>query len=232
MKERGRRRKYAGRKKSAVLAAVTALLQRREPGIDKSDISGEAAVMLPLLFTGKEWSVLFEVRAQSLSWQPGDICFPGGKKEPGDAGPKQTALRETCEELNLPQDALEICGELDFLVTHLGPIIYPFVGVIKDEKAIRPNSSEVETVFTVPLRMLLSYEPLQATMELANRAGVDFPYELLPEHSGGWKRNKAYPVYFYQCQGHIIWGLTARILYVFLQRLRKELPAAFFDARE
>ena len=60
-------------------------------------------------------------------------------------------------------------------------------------------------------------------MQLADRPGEDFPFELVPQRQRSWRMNKSYYVYFYRWQDKVIWGLTARMLYAFLYRSRKEL---------
>ena len=205
-------------------------LHRRPPGIDKLDRLWEAAVLLPLVQTEEGIAVLFEERAHSLRRQPGQICFPGGKVECSDANNfAHTAVRETCEELGLEPSDITICGELDALVTHMGPIIHPFVGIIKDISKISFSPSEVEQVFTVPLQVLLAMEPRRCSMELADHPGEDFPFDLVPTRMRGWRKHKEYYVYFYEYGEHVIWGLTARMLYGFLRRSHGELQAFLKD---
>ena len=176
--------------------------------------------------------MLFEVRAAGLGWQPGDVCFPGGRYECGDDSFAKTAVRETCEELGITEDKIELCGELDYLVTHMGPIIHPFVGKLEHDVKLACNSDEVAEIFTVPLDFLLNFEPRVAHMELANRATEDFPFDLLPRHPREWHKRKGYNIYFYEYQGHVIWGLTARILHGFLKRFQKELQANILSLHE
>lgn len=203
-------------------------LHRRPVGIDKLDRLWEAAVLLPLVQTEEGIAVLFEERAHSLRRQPGQICFPGGKVECADANNfAVTAVRETCEELGLVPEDITICGELDSLVTHMGPIIHPFVGMLKDISKISFNPSEVERVFTVPLQALLSMTPRRCSMELADHPGADFPFDLVPDRMRGWRKHKEYYVYFYEYGDHVIWGLTARMLHAFLHRSGPELKAFF-----
>ena len=198
-------------------------LHRRAPGIDKLDRLWDAAVLLPLVRTEEGICVLFEERAHTLRRQPGEICFPGGKYECSDNGFRTTAVRETCEELGLQPQDITVCGELDCLVTHNGPIIHPFVGMIDDISMITYSKDEVECVFTVPLKELLAQEPERGSVQLADRPGEDFPFELVPQRQRSWRMNKSYYVYFYRWQDKVIWGLTARMLYAFLYRSRKEL---------
>lgn len=198
-------------------------LHRRSAGIDRMDRLWEAAVLLPIVKTEDGPAVLFEVRAKTLKRQPGEICFPGGKYECEDRSFEFTAIRETCEELGLLAEDIEICGELDSLVTHMGPIIHPFVGLLHHPEKISFNPDEVEEVFTVPLKWLLNNEPMVCGMELADRPLEDFPLELVPGRDKDWRYRKTYNVYFYQYNGYVIWGLTARMLYAFLKRCKPVL---------
>lgn len=198
-------------------------LHKRAPGIDKLDRLWEAAVLLPLVDTAAGPALLFEVRSRQLNRQPGEICFPGGKYECNDKDFAVTAIRETCEELGVNRENIKILGKLDCLVTHMGPIIHPFVGVLKDFESIKCNSEEVEEVFTIPLKYLLEQTPRQAIMQLADKPTESFPFELVPGKKRDWRFHKEYNIYFYQYQHYVIWGLTARMLYAFLRRNREVL---------
>lgn len=199
---------------------ISKMLSARPAEVDKGDRLWETAVLLPLVRSADgSWNILFEERSSRLSWQPGDICFPGGRREATDATLAATALRETCEELGLRPESISLCGELDYLVTHMGPIVHPFVGVLEDAEHIRYNEDEVGSVFTVPLQALLEQKPREAVMELQNRAPDDFPFDLLPRQPREWRKRKGYKVYFYTYEGHVIWGITARILHGFLERI-------------
>lgn len=201
-------------------------LSGHQPQLDRDDNLWDAAVLLPLVNTPEGISILFEVRAAKLGWQPGDVCFPGGRAECSDDSFAATALRETCEELGLAREQVRIIGGLNYLVTHMGPVIHPYVGYIADINSINFNRDEVDEVFTVPLAFLLANPPEEANMQLANKAGDDFPFRLLPRQPRDWHKRKGYKVYFYEYGGHVIWGLTARILHGFLNRFAAELNAA------
>ena len=176
-----------------------------------------SAVLVPLVRKNGRLGLLFEVRSTALNWQPGDICFPGGRIELDDAGPQAAAMRETQEELGLPADAIEFIGPLNYVVSPIGVMIHPFAAYIKDFDLIHPNHGEVAEVFVAPLDYLLAAEPLTAHMELATRPLPDFPLNLVEaSYARDWKRRTTYPVLFYQYDGHVIWGLTARVLWGFL----------------
>lgn len=181
-----------------------------------------AAVVLPLLTQNDELAVLFEVRAAQLAWQPGEICFPGGRIEDSDAEPERAAMRESYEELRLTPGGLQLLGPLDYLVSPIGVIIYPFAGFIADPATIRPSPDEVAAVFTVPLPFFLENEPLVAQMEVATRPLAGFPTELVAAgYPPDWRRRATYPVLFYRYGEHVIWGLTARIMYSFVELVKE-----------
>lgn len=212
------------------LEKITSVIGKKlagtSPLLDRDDNLWDAAVLLPLINTPDGISVLFEVRAAKLGWQPGDVCFPGGRAECSDDSFEATALRETCEELGLTKDQVIITGGLNYLVTHMGPVIHPYVGYIKDTAKITFNRDEVDEIFTVPLKFLLDNKPRITHMELANKAGEDFPFDLLPRQPHEWHKRKGYHVYIYEYGGHVIWGLTARILHGFLNRFAADIKAA------
>ena len=69
---------------------------------------GEWAILVPLVEVAGELCLLFETRAETLiGHQPGEVCFPGGRREAGER-PDETALRETFEELGIPPEEVEI----------------------------------------------------------------------------------------------------------------------------
>jgi len=183
-----------------------------------------SAVLVPLVRENGRLGVLFEVRSNGLNRQPGDICFPGGKIELDDADPLSAAVRETCEELQVPEDAIDVIGPLNYMVSPIGVMLHPFAAYIRDFSLIRPRPEEVAEIFVAPLEYLLAAEPLTAHMELATRPLPDFPLEMVAStYAREWKRRTTYPVLFYQYGGHVIWGLTARVLCGFLAMCRTVL---------
>lgn len=194
----------------------------RPVGIQNETDFFASAVIVPLVGQTGDLGVLFEVRSAQLAWQPGEICFPGGRIEYSDVSPQAAAVRETCEELGLPSSGLQVLGQLDHLVSPIGVIIYPFVGYITDPEAIKPSSDEVAKVFVVPLKFLLNNEPIIANMEVATKPLPGFPFDLLPaNYPREWRRRATYPVLFYHYQDYAIWGLTARMLFNFAQICRQ-----------
>lgn len=196
---------------------------KRPAGVDTLDSLWTASVLLPLVMKEDGPHILFEVRAKNLKRQPGEICFPGGKHECKDESYEVTCVRETCEELGLDPEDIEILGEQDSLVTYRGPIIHIFVGVIKHPEKIVPSASEVDEIFTVPLKFFLETEPRIGLVNLIDEPQDDYPYELVPTRYVGQRKLGAYKVYFYEYGKRVIWGLTARFIYAFLQRHKNNL---------
>lgn len=183
-----------------------------------------AAVLVPLVVLEKGVHVLFEVRADGLARQPGEICFPGGEVEGGE-DPARTALREACEELGLTEGQVELLGGLDYVLTPPGTLVYPFAGRIAAGAELRPNPREVREVFSVPLQYLLGYEPAVYRVEVATRYPPEFPFHRVPPtYAPGWQKRWSFPTYFYDYRGYVIWGITARILHDFLELCRAGAP--------
>jgi len=170
-------------------------------------------VLVPLIETAGGCQVLFETRATTLKKQPGEISLPGGSKEK-DELPVETAVRETSEELTIPEEAVTVFGPLDYLVTPFNYIIYPFVGEIKKPyvERIKGAPGEVDEVFTIPLDFFLSTAPESYRVKTILQIPQGFPFELIPNGEAYNWRSGTYPVYFYSYNGRVIWGITARIM--------------------
>lgn len=179
----------------------------------------KSAVMILLQENQGEQNIIFEVRSLNLRHQPGDICLPGGKIEE-DESPLQAAVRETMEELNLKDDDIEVLGEMDYFVSPYGSIMYPFVAVLKN-KNIVPNLQEVDHVFSVPIKYLLTTEPTHYQMSIGPSSTEDFPFHLI---RGGRDYNFSkgkIDQYFYKYENYVIWGFTARIVKAFIDILKE-----------
>jgi len=193
-----------------------------KPRVLGRDRFASFGILIPLIKKDNEIHVVFEVRSLELRRQPGEICFPGGRIEKHDASPKEAALRETAEELGIPEEWIENVYPLDFIAQSAeGRIIYPFVGTIKNFEKCSPNPQEVKEVFTVPLNFLLNATPEEYEIQFHVVPEENFPYHLIP---GGenyqWKTRKI-KEYFYFYENYCIWGLTAFILRHFLSVIQK-----------
>lgn len=172
-----------------------------------------AAVLL-LLYPGPagEPTVPFVRRTEHLSRHQGQIGLPGGRWEPGDGSLEATALREAREELAIDPADCEVLGELgQFSTSVTGYEVVPFVAVTDRRPAFRPDPYEVAELLEVPL------DHLEAA---ANWRSEDW------ELPTGTRR-----VDFVDFAGHVIWGLTARIVRAFLDSKVREHARERFRER-
>ncbi|MDG1114355.1 MAG: CoA pyrophosphatase [Pseudomonadales bacterium] len=84
----------------------------------------------------------------------GQFCFPGGREAPEDKGLRQTALRETVEEINVLPSALTFVGCLGTYFTHAGYLIEPNVFMADADLSYWANPDEVAEIVLVPLSEL------------------------------------------------------------------------------
>lgn len=203
-----------------ILTAISEKLKKVHPHAETELKQWEAAVMLPLVENEGKLSVLFQVRSRDLKWQPGDICFPGGRSEPEDVDMAVTACRELEEELGLAKDDYTLLGPLNYFYTYIGPVLFPFVGVIHHPEHIKLQSAEVEEVFTIPLETLLTLEPITGGITVAAKPDEGFPYDVLPEYKPQWQVRKRYQLVCYLYENRRIWGMTARVLADFLKKIK------------
>lgn len=178
------------------------------------------SVLVPLIEINNELNLIFQVRSKSIR-QPGEISFPGGKIE-DDESPEYAAVRETYEELGINESNIEIISELDYATSKSGSFVYTFLGYIKntDTKNINYNKDEVSELFYVPLSYFLENEPEEYFMNYYPKADNDFPYHMVNDGKDYNWGNIRYPVYFYNYKDYVIWGLTAKITYSFIKKLK------------
>jgi 8-oxo-dGTP pyrophosphatase MutT (NUDIX family) len=161
------------------------------PDMSRSQSLVPAAVLIPIV-AGAEPQVLFTKRAPDLADHAGEISFPGGRIEAGDADAVAAALRETEEELGLPRSGFEVLGQIDPYETRTGFKVAPVVGLIQPPLVVRPDPREVAEVFEVPLAYIL---------DRANHRRDEY------EAGGALRRFYAIPF-----GDHVIWGATAGII--------------------
>ena len=192
------------------LTALERTLRTRSPGL--MDSSRSYAVLVPLVEREGELCLLYEVRASTLRRQPGEVCFPGGRMEPGET-PETCALRETWEELSIPQSRVKLLGRLDFIAHRANFLMWPVLGVVDSGalETMRPSPAEVDEVFFVPVSHFLEHPPIEYTYELVPTPAVNFPYEVIGIPRDYKWQNGQENVPVYPWEGHAIWGLTGRI---------------------
>jgi 8-oxo-dGTP pyrophosphatase MutT (NUDIX family) len=116
----------------------------------------DAAVLIPVVAHEPEATVILTLRTGHLSSHAGQIAFPGGKIDAGDASPAAAALREAEEEIGLAADAVSVVGELAPYLSRTGYRIVPVLGRVEPGYTLRLNADEVAEVFEVPLAFLMN----------------------------------------------------------------------------
>ena len=174
------------------------------------DLSGHAAVtppakasvLLPIIQRTQP-TLLFTRRTATLARHSGQVSFPGGRSEPHDISPLETALRETFEDTGIAPGLVRVAGYLDRYLTGTGFDIQPVVGLLDQGFALAPDPREVDEVFEVPLAFLL---------DPANRRRES-------REIGGRTRR----FYAFTHEGHEIWGATAAIIVNLAERLDSKM---------
>ena len=126
-----------------------------DDGTEGRDAASTAAAVLIPVISHPELTVLFTQRTPHLKSHAGQVSFPGGRAEAGDASAEFTALREAEEEIGLARDRVEILARLPEYHTRTGFRVTPVVGAVTPPLELAPDPREVESVFEVPLAFLL-----------------------------------------------------------------------------
>lgn len=197
----------------ATVRARLADLPTPQPSpIDHAD-PREAAVLVPVVEVDGAAHIVFTKRPDSMEHHAGEISFPGGSREPGDADLVATALRESREEIGLDPSRVDVIAQLDTMATIASNfVIEPYVGIVSDLRGVAPDEREVESILVIPVAELLA------------------PDTYVEEH---WDMRAVRPdwakraVHFFELpaagythgQGETIWGATARILVTLLAHI-------------
>ncbi len=154
-----------------------------------------AAVLIPILERAGELRVVYIRRSDQVESHRGQVAFPGGRVDSGDATPLAAALREAHEEVAIPPHAVDVLGAFPVESTLTsGIIVAPFAGVIAASTPMRPSPDEVAEIFEVPLSALR--DP---------RFRGDYEWS----RDGSNAHVSKFPAILYG--GQTIWGLTLRI---------------------
>ncbi len=114
-----------------------------------------AAVFMPLVQRASGVHLLFTRRSPHLQVHAGQICFPGGSLEPGDADAAAAAMRETREEIGVAAEFMRAIGRHPDYITRTRYAVTPIIGELRPGFHLRPDAAEVAEVFEVPLSVLL-----------------------------------------------------------------------------
>jgi len=201
------------------------------PGIHGKDEYFNSVVLLLLVPIGDDYHIVFQERSAGIR-QGGEICLPGGRYEEEDGSLKQTAVRETSEELGIPPEKITILGGMDTLVASMGATVDVFVGTTDLGIGDMEINAESERVFTLPVSFFEENEPEEYAVRLEiHPSYVDRESKqevvLLPAAELGLPDRYTRPwggfrqkVLVYKTREGVIWGITARILAEFVSRLK------------
>ena len=159
----------------------------------------DAAVLVPLYCEDGVWHAVFTKRRDDLEQHAGEISFPGGRQDEADEDLRVTALRETEEEIGLHRAEVDLVGALPPIGTFVTSYrVFPFVGVIDPGLTWTLQPTEVESVLEYSLPALVAGHEMKRLL----RKGVPI-------------KTPTYTV-----DGTFVWGATARIVHLLLERLQ------------
>lgn len=168
--------------------------------------SMQASVLIPIVMR-EQPTVLLTQRTLNLSTHSGQIAFPGGKVDAGDADAAATALREAQEEVGLDPAWVHVLGQMPHYITGSSFIITPVVALVRPGFTLTPNAHEVADIFEVPLAFLM--DPAHHQHHTVEWQGDRREWFSMP--------------YQETCQGRVtqrfIWGATAGMLRNFYRLL-------------
>lgn len=150
------------------------------------------AAVLIAITDRAEPGVILTTRPAWLNRHAGQVAFPGGRVDAGDASIEAAALREAEEEIALPRDAVKIAGRSISFHSGSGFAITPVVAVVPPDLPLTPDPQEVDAIFEAPLAMLLNRANFAAQ-------SVEWMGQMRQYHEVHWN-------------GFHIWGITAAIL--------------------
>ena len=180
-----------GNRRAPVLLAGDVL---DEPGLEATP----AAVLVPVVDRPEPTIILTE-RLKTMRKHPGQISFPGGRIDPGDADAIAAALREAEEEIGLAPGQVEVIGTADVYRTITGFEVTPVIGVLPPGLPLAPHPGEVASMFEAPLAWLL--DPRRHIVRTVEWQGRDRCY------------------YEIEWEGRRIWGATAAMIVNLSRRL-------------
>lgn len=151
-----------------------------------------SAVLVGATMREGRWHVLMTERSRHLANHAGQISFPGGKVEAGDASLVHTALRETHEEIAVSPEEVRVLGALDVVASPSGFVVLPIVGIVDAGARPEANPDEVDRVLVLPLAPLL--DPAARRRTSYTRQG---------------RRRRVWAI---DHEEHCIWGLSAAVL--------------------
>jgi 8-oxo-dGTP pyrophosphatase MutT (NUDIX family) len=162
----------------------------------------DSGVLLLLYTANKRLNTVFMKRTEYGGPHSGQISFPGGKFEKGDASLTDTALRESHEETGISKGAVEVLGVLTPLTIPVSNFkLLPVVGFIPEKPQFSIDPKEVEYLIEAEIRLLLKAVIVKKEILMLGDQSIEVPY--------------------YDIHGNHVWGATAMILSEFLEIIKR-----------
>ncbi len=190
---------------SEAIQTIEKKLTQHSPQRLKIPEFAPAAVVIPFLDINSKAHILFTKRTETVEHHKGQVSFPGGAWEEQDASLQETALRETFEEVGIPQQMLNVIGQLDDFPTISNFLVTPFVAKMPYPYPTKISTDEVAEILEVPLELFLTDKHFR-----------------LEERDIG---SKKYPIYYYHFGPSVIWGVTGYIINRFIELVFEYNPA-------
>ncbi len=173
----------------------------------RDDFFTRSAVLFSIIpYENKPYKLILIHRSDRGIRHRGEMSFPGGKFDPLlDSSLKDTALRETEEEIGVSRENVKILGCLDDFPTMTRYIITPFLGLIDKDQVLIKDKREVQRILKIPINFFTSKINFrEQTVDIEERKFPIFYFNYIDDFNG---------------QKYTIWGATAYLIAVFIEKV-------------
>ncbi len=173
----------------------------------KDNFFTSSAVLFSIIpYDDKPYELILIHRSDRGTKHRGEMSFPGGKFDPSeDNSLKDTALRETEEEIGVPRENIKIIGCLDDFPTMTRYIITPFIGIINKNQTLVKDEREVQRILKVPIKFFTNnFSFREQTVDIDNIKFPVFYFNYIDTEDG---------------QKYTIWGATAFLIVTFIEKI-------------
>ncbi|NVM45601.1 MAG: CoA pyrophosphatase [Candidatus Lokiarchaeota archaeon] len=173
----------------------------------KDDFFTSSAVLFSIIpYEDKPYDLILIHRSNLGTRHRGEMSFPGGKfEEDKDESLKDTALRETEEEIGVSREIIKIIGCLDDFPTMTKYIITPYVAIIDKNQKLKRQESEVQRILKIPVDFFTSKTQFrEQTVDVDGNKFPVFYFNYIDPENG---------------QKYTVWGATAYMIVTFIETL-------------
>ncbi|MFX1574045.1 MAG: NUDIX hydrolase [Promethearchaeota archaeon] len=173
----------------------------------EDDFFTKAAVVFSIIpYENKPYELILIHRSDKGIRHRGEMSFPGGKFDPQfDTSLRDTALRETEEEIGVPRKLVKIIGCLDDFPTMTQFIITPFIGIIDKNQALIRDEREVQKILKIPIDFFTSKSNFrEQAIDIEDKKFPIFYFNYIDHETG---------------QKYTVWGATAYMISTFLEKI-------------